>query len=173
MQRRQKISIIAVCGILFLGSMMFYPSASAESLPQWIKNTALWYGEGSISETEFLNAIQFLIENDLIELEQDEIVTENINSSVLIPNGNYDVSGTSFYIPLNLEVTRGTNVIWVNDDSVLHTVQSQNDKGEVIGLFNSAPLQTGETFEYTFDEAGLYNYYCSFHPWRVGIITVR
>ena len=173
MQRRQKISIIAVCGILFLGSMMFYPSASAESLPQWIKNTALWYGEGSISETEFLNAIQFLIENDLIELEQDEIVTENINSSVLIPNGNYDVSGTSFYIPLNLEVTRGTNVIWVNDDSVPHTVQSQNDKGEVIGLFNSAPLQTGETFEYTFDEAGLYNYYCSFHPWRVGIITVR
>jgi len=172
-QRRQKISIVAVCSILFLGSMMLYPSASAESLPQWIKNTALWYGEGSISETEFLNAIQFLIENDLIELEQDEIVSENINSSVLIPNGNYDVSGTSFYIPLNLEVTRGTNVIWVNDDSVPHTVQSQNDKGEIIGLFNSAPLQTGETFEYTFDEAGVYNYYCSFHPWRVGIITVR
>jgi plastocyanin len=172
-QRRQKISIIAVCGVLFLGSMMLYPSASAESLPQWIKNTALWYGEGSISETEFLNAIKFLIENDLIELDQGEIVTENINSSVLIPNGNYDVSGTSFYIPLNLEVTRGTNVIWVNDDSVPHTVQSQNDKGEVIGLFNSAPLQTGETFEYTFDEAGVYNYYCSFHPWRVGIITVR
>jgi len=172
-QRRQKISIIAVCSVLFLGSMMLYPSASAESLPQWIKNTALWYGEGSISETEFLNAIQFLIENDLIELEQDEIVSENINSSVLIPNGNYDVSGTSFYIPLNLEVTRGTNVIWVNDDSVPHTVQSQNDKGEIIGLFNSAPLQTGETFEYTFDEAGVYNYYCSFHPWRVGIITVR
>ena len=173
MQRRQKISIIAVCGVLFLGSMMLYPSASAESLPQWIKNTALWYGEGSISETEFLNAIKFLIENDLIELDQGEIVTENINSSVLIPNGNYDVSGTSFYIPLNLEVTRGTNVIWVNDDSVPHTIQSQNDKGEIIGLFNSAPLQTGETFEYTFDEAGLYNYYCSFHPWRVGIITVR
>jgi plastocyanin len=172
-QRRQKISIIAVCGVLFLGSMMFYPSASAENLPQWIKNTALWYGEGSISETEFLNAIQFLIENDLIELEQDELVSENLNSSVLIPNGNYDVSGTSFYIPLNLEVTRGTNVIWVNDDSVPHTVQSQNDKGEIIGLFNSAPLQTGETFEYTFDEAGVYNYYCSFHPWRVGIITVR
>ena len=173
MQRRQKISIIVVCGVLFLGSMMFYPSASAESLPQWIKNTALWYGEGSISETEFLNAIQFLLENGLIELEQEEIVSENLISSVLIPNGNYDVSGTSFYIPLNLEVTRGTNVIWVNDDSVPHTVQSQNDKGEIIGLFNSAPLQTGETFEYTFDESGVYNYYCSFHPWRVGIITVR
>ena len=54
MQRRQKISIIAVCSVLFLGSMVLYPSASAESLPQWIKNTALWYGEGLISETEFL-----------------------------------------------------------------------------------------------------------------------
>ena len=173
MQKRQKISIIAVCGVLFLGSMMFYPSASAESLPQWIKNTALWYGEGSISETEFLNAIQFLLENGLIELEQEEIVSENLISSVLIPNGNYDIASTGFYIPLNLEVVPGTAVLWVNDDSVPHTVQSQNDKGEIIGLFNSAPLQTGETFEYTFDESGVYNYYCSFHPWRVGIITVR
>jgi len=113
-----------VFGVLFLGSMMFYPSASAESLPQWIKNTALWYGEGSISETEFLNAIQFLIENDLIELEQDKIVSENLISSVLIPNGNFDIANTGFYIPLNLEVTTGTTVEWINDDSVPHTIQS-------------------------------------------------
>lgn len=173
MQRRQKISIIAVFGVLFLGSMMFYPSASAESLPQWIKNTALWYGEGSISETEFLNAIQFLIENDLIELEQDEIVSENLISSVLIPNGNFDIANTGFYIPLNLEVTTGTTVEWINDDSVPHTIQSQDEQGKIIGLFNSAPLMTGEKFENIFDEPGVYNYYCSFHPWRVGIITVR
>jgi plastocyanin len=174
-QVRQKISIIAVISVLLFGSMVFYSSASAESLPQWIKNTALWYGEGLISETEFLNAIKFLLENDLIVIDEetDDIVSADLTSSVLIPNGNYDVSGTSFYIPLNLEVTRGTNVIWVNDDSVPHTVQSQNDKGEIIGLFNSAPLQTGESFEYTFDESGVYNYYCSFHPWRVGIVTVR
>ncbi len=175
MRGRQKFSIIAVCSVLLLGSMVFYTSASAESIPPWIKNTALWYGEGSISETEFLNAIKFLLENDLISIDEetDDMVSADLTSSVLIPNGNYDVSGTSFYIPLNLEVTRGTNVIWVNDDSVPHTIQSQNDKGEIIGLFNSAPLQTGETFEYTFDEAGVYNYYCSFHPWRVGMVTVR
>jgi plastocyanin len=153
--------------------MMFYPSASAESLPQWIKNTALWYGEGSISEAEFLNAIKFLIENDLIELEQDEIVSENLNSSVLIPNGNFDIANTGFYIPLNLEVTTGTTVEWINDDSVPHTIQSQDEQGEIIGLFNSAPLMTGESFEHVFDEPGVYNYYCSLHPWRVGIITVR
>jgi hypothetical protein len=155
--------------------MIFYTTASAESIPPWIKNTALWYGEGSISETEFLNAIKFLLENNLIVLdeEKNELVPGNLISSVLIPNGNYDIASTGFYIPLNLEVVPGTVVVWVNDDSVPHTIQSQNEKGEIIGLFNSAPLQTGETFEYTFDKSGIYNYYCSFHPWRVGIITVR
>ena len=105
--------------------------------------------------------------------EKKELVPGNLISSVLIPNGNYDIASTGFYIPLNLEVVPGTVVVWVNDDSVPHTIQSQNEKGEIIGLFNSAPLQTGETFEYTFDESGIYNYYCSFHPWRVGMITVR
>ena len=164
-----------MCSVLLLGSMIFYTTASAESIPPWIKNTALWYGEGSISETEFLNAIKFLLENNLIVLdeEKNELVPGNLISSVLIPNGNYDITSTGFYIPLNLEVVSGTTVVWVNDDSVPHTIQSQNEKGEIIGLFNSAPLQTGETFEYTFDENGIYNYYCSLHPWRVGIITVR
>jgi plastocyanin len=141
----------------------------------WIKNTALWYGEGSISEDEFLNAIKFLIENDLIDLEEEanEVIPENISSSVLIPNGNFDISNTAFYIPLNLEVITGTTVVWINDDSVPHTIQSQDSQGNIIGLFNSAPLLTGESFEYTFEESGVYNYFCSLHPWRVGIVTVR
>ena len=68
---RQKFSIIAVCSVLLLGSMVFYTSASAESIPPWIKNTALWYGEDRISETEFLNAIKFLLENDLIVIDKE------------------------------------------------------------------------------------------------------
>ncbi len=169
---RKKIGVIAVGSVFLLGLMVFYPIAFAESVPPWIKNTALWYGEDSISDTEFLNAIKFLLENDLIVLDE-EVVPGDLTSSVLIPNGNYDIASTGFYIPLNLEVPPGTTVEWTNDDSVPHTIQSLNEKGEIIGLFNSAPLQTGETFEYTFDESGVYNYYCSFHPWRVGIVTVR
>lgn len=176
MEGRQKLGLLALCGGLLLTSVIFYPSASAESLPEWIKNTALWYGQGSISETEFLNAIKFLIENDLINLEENETdlaVTENLSARVIIPNGNFDIANTGFYIPLNLEVVLGTTVEWVNDDSVPHTIQSQNSQGDIIGLFNSAPLLTGDSFEYTFDESGVYNYFCSLHPWRVGIVTVR
>ena len=176
MKGRQKLGVLGLCGVLLFTSVILYQNASAESLPQWIKNTALWYGQGSISETEFLNAIKFLIENDLInveELNDDQIVSENFNARVSIPNGNYDIANTGFYIPLNLEVIAGTTVEWVNDDSVPHTIQSQDSQGNIIGLFNSAPLMTGEVFEYTFEESGVYNYFCSLHPWRVGIVTVR
>jgi plastocyanin len=176
MKGRQKLGVLGLCGVLLFTSAILYQNASAESLPQWIKNTALWYGQGSISETEFLNAIKFLIDNDLIEIEEkkdDKIISESVDARVSIPNGNYDISSTGFYIPLNLEVTTGTAVKWVNDDSVPHTIQSQDSQGNIIGLFNSAPLMTGDGFEYTFEESGVYNYFCSLHPWRVGIVTVR
>ena len=176
MNKQQKLAVLGICGFLLCTSLIFYQNASAENIPQWVKNTALWYGQGSISETEFLNAIKFLIENDLIDLEEVDpkpIVSENTNASILIPNGNFDIANTGFYIPLNLEIAHGTTVKWTNDDSVPHTIQSQDKQGKIIGLFNSAPLMTGESFEYTFDEPGVYNYFCSLHPWRVGIVTVE
>ena len=70
--------------------------ANAESVPDWVKNTALWYGEGEISEGEFLNMIKFLIENKVIILEMDSTIPENLNAQIIIPNGNFDVSGSSF-----------------------------------------------------------------------------
>ena len=146
--------------------------ASAETIPEWIKNNALWYGQGIVSESEFLTAIKFLIENDIIVIESDK--TEIIQDSrIVIPNGNFDVSATSFYIPLNLEIPVGTTVIWTNDDSVPHNIQSQDELGSVTDLFNSPPLNTGDTFEYIFEEEGVYNYFCSFHPWRIGLVTVK
>lgn len=176
MGSRRKLGVFGVVFAFVLISVIFYPTASAEGVPEWIKKTALWYGQDTISETEFLNAIKFLIENNFINLEEqsaDDSISENIIANVLIPNGNFDIANTGFYIPLNLEISPGSTVVWKNDDSVPHTIQSQNDKGEIIGLFNSAPLQTGETFEFKFEDAGIYNYFCSLHPWRVGIITVR
>ena len=116
----------------------------------------------------------FLIENDVISIEKIDAKLSIIqDASVTIPNGNYDISGSGFYVPLNLEIPAGTTVTWVNDDSVPHTIQSQDEFGNVIALFNSAPLNTGDKFEYIFEEAGVYNYFCSFHPWRVGVVTVK
>ncbi len=149
-------------------------NASAEGVPGWIRNTALWYGEGEVSEVEFLNAIKFLIENNIIILEnKDGISSENLSATIIIPNGNVDLSNSAFYKPLNLEISRGTVVSWINEDSVEHTIQSQDESGNFSELFHSSILGTGEIFEFTFEEMGVYNYYCSFHPWRVGVVTVK
>ncbi|MEW6043119.1 MAG: plastocyanin/azurin family copper-binding protein [Thermoproteota archaeon] len=163
------LMLIAFCII----SLMF-GSTQAQSVPDWVKNTAKWYGEGKISETEFLNAIKYLIDNKVIIIEekQTEKPKKPAVANIVIPNGNSKVGNVGFYIPLNLEIEKETTVIWINDDNIEHTIVSQDDKGNVIPLFNSKALDTGERFVHKFDEAGVYHYFCTIHPWRVGVVTV-
>ncbi|MBM2851604.1 MAG: hypothetical protein HW420_151 [Candidatus Nitrosotenuis sp.] len=150
--------------------------ATAEFVPEWVKNTAKWYGEGKTSEVEFVNAIKYLIENNIIVLELDQKKTESKTSptfeNIIIPNGNSKVGNVGFYIPLNLEIEKGTTVVWINDDNIEHTVQSQDEKGNLISLFNSDLLRTGERFAHKFNDDGAYHYFCTIHPWRVGVVTV-
>jgi len=166
-----KITIIAISIVILVSFSTDF--VNAENVPNWIKNNALWYGQGEITETEFLNSIKFLIENDILVLDNDNEIKRNQLAQIIIPNGNYVVSGGAVYLPLNLEINPMTTVQWINDDVVQHTVQSQDEFGNIVGLFNSVPLNTGETFEFKFTEEGVYNYYCSLHPWRVGLVTVR
>ena len=173
MEDRKDKTIIPVVILSILLISFSTNFANAESVPEWVKNTALWYGEGIVSESEFLNMVKFLIQNNIITLENEIITPKQVNAEIIIPNGNFDVSGSAFYLPLNLEAQIGTTVVWANEDTVPHTVQSQDKLGKVIALFNSAPLNTGDRFEFTFEEAGVYNYFCSFHPWRVGVVTVK
>lgn len=94
------------------------------------------------------------------------------DAKVMIPNGNSAIANTGFYVPLNLEIMRGTTVTWQNEDNIGHVIQSQNGHGIVIPLFNSVILKTGDTFSYKFVKPGIYYYMCTIHPWRVGVVTV-
>ena len=148
--------------------------ASAESVPEWVKNTALWYGEGVVSETEFLNMIKFLIDEGVIVVgEEEEIPQTPSKVEVIIPNGNSEASNLGSYLPLNAEISKGTTVVWQNDDALQHIIISIDENGEINNLFDSPALNTGESYEFTFEEEGVYNYFCSFHPWRIGLVTVR
>ena len=75
------------------------------------------------------------------------------------------------YLPYNLEVAAGTAVTWTNDDTVAHTVSSGTTDG-LTGLFDSGLVMPEAAFEYVFEEAGTYDYYCIVHPWMAGIVTV-
>lgn len=62
------------------------------------------------------------------------------------------------FVPRNITVPAGTTVTWTNKDSVQHTVTSTS------GVFNSGPLNEGQTFSYTFNRTGTYEYECTIHP---------
>ena len=63
--------------VIFFFTFLFSP-VYAESVPEWVKNTAGWWATDAISETEFLNAIEFLINDELIQVSISE-TTKNSN----------------------------------------------------------------------------------------------
>ena len=180
---RMNVTFTRIHGIfIILASLLILPillsvSAQAALVPDWVKNIAKWYGDDQISENEFLNAIKFLIQSKIIEIpETEDMVDESsdlpLSAEIIIPNGNAEQSNTGFFIPLHLQIKVGTTVVWINDDNVLHTVQSQDEEGKPTGLFNSNVLNTGERFAFKFDDPGKYSYFCTLHPWRIGEVSV-
>ncbi len=76
------------------------------------------------------------------------------------------------YIPAEVSVSVGDTVTWSNDDTAAHTVTSGTPSDGPDGIFDSSLFMAGTTFEYTFNEAGTYDYFCMVHPWMVGTVIV-
>jgi len=72
------------------------------------------------------------------------------------------------YSPQNIKVMIGVNatVTWASRSIAYDTV---TDRG---GGFTSGPIAPGGTFTYTFTTPGVYSYYCLYHPWMTGTVTV-
>ena len=68
--------------------------------------------------------------------------------------------------PGSINVSEGTTVTWVNDDSAEHTVTS------IDGTFNSGNIAPGRVFNFTFTKPGKYQYQCVIHPSMVGYVNV-
>ena len=80
-----------------------------------------------------------------------------------------DVSISNFsFNPGSITVNKGATVVWTNNDSVGHTVTADQGAGPASGLLNP-----GETYAFTFNEPGTFNYHCSVHPSMKGTVTVN
>lgn len=67
--------------------------------------------------------------------------------------------------PSDLHVKKGTNVVWLNKDIVIHDATEYPDKS-----WTSGPLSTGESWSMKVDES--FNYFCSIHITMKGKVTV-
>jgi plastocyanin len=71
------------------------------------------------------------------------------------------------YGPASLTVPLGTTVKFTNQDSTPHTATSKESGG-----FETGPIDTGKSATIKLEKAGTFTYYCVFHPFMKGTITV-
>lgn len=69
------------------------------------------------------------------------------------------------FSPRSMAVKKGATITWTNNDSAPHGIKSTG--------FNSETLNKGQSFSFTFNEAGTFNYSCSIHPAMTGEIIVE
>jgi len=70
--------------------------------------------------------------------------------------------------PMQLVVSAGATVTWINHDEEPHVVTSAG------GQFKSSPaLDTDDHYSAVFTKPGTYAYYCSIHPQMTATIVVR
>jgi plastocyanin len=99
----------------------------------------------------------------------------NTATSVSIVPGSSSLT-TDAFSPNPIQVSVGNTVTWTNNDSQPHTVTSGSN-GQPDNKFNSSPnfnplLNPGQTFSFTFTQAGNYPYFCMLHPNMVGTVSV-
>jgi plastocyanin len=102
------------------------------------------------------------------EIKQEETVEMTITGEESVlgsDTAQVVIEGTQF-MPVDLEVTIGTTVEWVNKDSTDHTLTFEN--GDLDEL-----LPQGATGTFTFNEKGEFRYFCKFHPGMQGSVIVN
>lgn len=96
---------------------------------------------------------------------QTESPTATPSQSTKSPSSDtpVDIEGSRF-TPMRLSVPVGTRVEWTNRDSYSHDVTSAQltDQGTAWDYY-SGNMGEGAVAGYTFDTAGVYEYYCSIH----------
>ncbi len=88
----KKNSTIAYLAVLLLIGIII-PNSFAEEpkLPDWIKNIFVWYGQDQISEDDVLNAIAFLVENQIIQIDMANQSMKMMSQEMMKPNMSFNV----------------------------------------------------------------------------------
>ncbi len=84
-----KITVTVVYAAIVLFGIILIPNAFAENVPEWVKNTAGWWATDAISETEFVNAIEFLVKENIIQV----YVSQTSETSQSVPDWVKNTAG--------------------------------------------------------------------------------
>ena len=89
--------------------------------------------------------------------------------------GSYNLGcelDNSCFDPYISKIDIGDIVTWMNNDDAIHVVVSGDQNYGSDELFDSGFLKMNESFSFTFNEEGNYEYFCTLHPWMSGYVSV-
>ncbi|MEJ2272051.1 MAG: phosphate/phosphite/phosphonate ABC transporter substrate-binding protein [Candidatus Bathyarchaeota archaeon] len=71
---KKKITVPLIATIMVVGVLMIsFDQVQAQSLvPEWVKNNAAWWAEGTVDDQTFLNGIEFLINEGVINVSSED-----------------------------------------------------------------------------------------------------
>ena len=101
----------------------------------------------------------------------EEIVKADVIIPIKVSRPGCDIEDIC-YIPSNIVVEKEKSVTWLNEDSSFHSVTS-GFYPEPSGLFDSGHLDPYESYTLYFDEYGVYDYFCTLHPWMKAQVIVE
>jgi len=120
---------------------VFFPLAYAEMVPDWVKNTAGWWANDAISEKEFVNAIEFLIKDGIVQVNASKS-SENFQG---VPDwikntagwwANDAISEKEFVNAIEFLVNVGIINIEFNDKCINDFLKYFNDKQKITEVCN-------------------------------------
>ena len=166
---------ITVLLFAFFMIVFMIPNAFAENVPEWVKNTAGWWAEDAISETEFVNAITYLVNVGIISTDrQNEIINfEYLQKTVSKKNTEIKLNSDGFRDVEITEKPSNTYRIFIiggstvfgdgveSDETIPSYVQKKFDDlnlGKKIQVINAGIPSSWSATEYTMINDKIMNY---------------
>ncbi len=142
-----KTRIIGISSILVVGLLIgttISSSAEEELIPSWIKNTAGFWADNQISDNEFMNAIEFLIVKEIIQVPQAIAQVDTTPPQV----DTTQPSPTKFYVVKDenkTEYREGIFEKWLTcDEGDTVLVGGFDIEGDRVNIITNMPFKTPE-----------------------------
>jgi len=165
-------------GIITVGPTAPPSDPDPAPIPSWIRTTAGFWADDLIDDDTYINAIEYLVNQGIIQRDASSNSSSMILSNVT-PLATTDIVtfDTSFschpncFAPTIATVNIGDTVTFTNTDNIPHTFTSGNSFDGPSGLWNSGSLAPGDSFSVTLSDGGGYQYYSMTSPWMYGFVT--
>jgi len=65
----KKFAVILTISVIGIIGFSLTASAQSSAVPEWVKNNAKWWSEGSITEADYITSLEYLISNGIIDVQ--------------------------------------------------------------------------------------------------------